>query len=45
MRILSAGIPDLIDAMDAYLKGMENEVLRKVDTLAEVGWENYKREQ
>lgn len=41
VRILSAGLPRLIDAMDAYLKGLETEVLGKVDKLAEVGWEKY----
>ncbi|KAF8959392.1 phosphoribosylaminoimidazole carboxylase [Flammula alnicola] len=41
VRILSAGIPGLIDAMDHYMKTMENEVLGKVEKLKEVGWENY----
>ena len=41
VRILSAGIPSLIDAMDAYLKSLESEVMGKVDKLEEVGWEKY----
>jgi phosphoribosylaminoimidazole carboxylase len=41
VRILSAGMPNLIGAMDEYLKSLENEVLRKVDKLEEVGWEKY----
>ncbi|KAF9544589.1 phosphoribosylaminoimidazole carboxylase [Agrocybe pediades] len=41
VRILSAGIPTLIDAMDEYMKSMENEVLGKVEKLKEVGWEKY----
>ncbi|PPQ72054.1 hypothetical protein CVT26_006735 [Gymnopilus dilepis] len=41
VRILSAGIPRLIDAMDNYMKNMEQEVLGKVQKLEEVGWENY----
>ena len=41
VRILSAGMPRLIDAMDAYMKEMEREVLTKVEKLEEVGWEQY----
>ncbi|KAF7333045.1 phosphoribosylaminoimidazole carboxylase [Mycena venus] len=41
VRILAAGIPRLIDAMDTYLKNLEGEVLGKVDKLKEVGWESY----
>ena len=41
VRILSAGIPSLIDSMEKYMKTMENEVLDKVDKLKEVGWESY----
>jgi phosphoribosylcarboxyaminoimidazole (NCAIR) mutase len=33
IRVLSAGMPRLINAMDAYMKKMEGEVLSKVDTL------------
>lgn len=41
VRILGAGMPRLFDAMDSYLKGLEGEVLGKVDTLEKVGWEDY----
>jgi len=41
VRILSAGIPRLITAMEDYMKKMENEVLGKVEKLEEVGWEKY----
>ncbi|KZV73618.1 Phosphoribosylaminoimidazole carboxylase [Peniophora sp. CONT] len=41
VRILSAGIPSLIEDMDAYLKSLESEVMTKVDKLEEVGWEKY----
>ncbi|KAJ7654363.1 phosphoribosylaminoimidazole carboxylase [Mycena rosella] len=41
VRILAAGIPRLVDAMDTYLKNLEGEVLGKVEKLKEVGWEEY----
>lgn len=41
VRILSAGIPSLVGDMEAYLNGLESEVLTKVDRLEEVGWEKY----
>ncbi|KAF8185195.1 phosphoribosylaminoimidazole carboxylase [Pholiota molesta] len=41
VRILSAGIPSLIGAMEQYMKAMEEEVLGKVEKLKEVGWEDY----
>ena len=41
VRILSAGMPKLLTAMDEYLKGLEQEVLRKVEKLEDVGWEKY----
>jgi phosphoribosylaminoimidazole carboxylase len=41
VRILSAGIPSLIGAMEQYMKTMEEEVLGKVEKLKEVGWEDY----
>ncbi|EMD31781.1 hypothetical protein CERSUDRAFT_162535 [Gelatoporia subvermispora B] len=41
VRILSAGVPALADAMDEYMKKMEAEVLAKVDKLEQVGWEKY----
>lgn len=41
IRILGAGMPDLVKAMEAYLEGLETEVLGKVEKLADVGWEKY----
>ncbi|KAI0785579.1 phosphoribosylaminoimidazole carboxylase [Abortiporus biennis] len=41
VRTLSAGMPELVNAMDAYLKGLESEVLAKVEKLDQVGWEAY----
>ncbi|TFY58674.1 hypothetical protein EVG20_g8056 [Dentipellis fragilis] len=41
VRILGAGVPHLVDDMEAYLRSLESEVLAKVDKLEEVGWENY----
>jgi phosphoribosylaminoimidazole carboxylase len=41
IRILGAGMPALADAMSAYLKSLEGEVLAKVGKLEEVGWEKY----
>ena len=41
VRILSAGQPQLVLAMDNYLKALEKEVLSKVDKIAEIGWDAY----
>ena len=41
VRILTAGIPELVDSMDQYLKNLESEVMAKVVKLDEVGWEAY----
>ncbi|KAF8890424.1 phosphoribosylaminoimidazole carboxylase [Infundibulicybe gibba] len=41
VRMLSAGIPELITSMEVYLKDLEKEVLGKVQKLEEVGWEKY----
>ncbi|KAF5309162.1 hypothetical protein D9619_012700 [Psilocybe cf. subviscida] len=41
VRILSAGLPRLVTAMETYMQTMENEVLGKVQKLEEVGWEAY----
>jgi phosphoribosylaminoimidazole carboxylase len=41
VRMLSARIPRLLDAMGAYMKGMEKEVLEKVDRIERLGWETY----
>ncbi|OBZ71826.1 phosphoribosylaminoimidazole carboxylase [Grifola frondosa] len=45
VRILSAGMPRLVTAMDEYLKNLEREVLVKVDKLEELGWEVYEAER
>ena len=41
VRILSAGIPRLVDEMQEYMDRMKNEVMAKVERLEEVGWEEY----
>lgn len=41
VRILSASVPSLLDAMDAFLKKQETEVSTKVSRLEEIGWESY----
>jgi phosphoribosylaminoimidazole carboxylase len=41
VRILSAGMPHLLDAMEEYMRSMEAEVLGKVEKLEEIGWEEY----
>jgi phosphoribosylaminoimidazole carboxylase len=41
VRILSAGMPELIGRMAEYMRKMEGEVLYKVGKLEEMGWEKY----
>ena len=41
VRILGAGMPHLVQAMDQYLKSLEGEVLQKVESLEQIGWEKY----
>ncbi|KAI0250602.1 Phosphoribosylaminoimidazole carboxylase [Lactifluus subvellereus] len=41
VRILGTGKPSLVQEMENYLKGLEEEVLGKVEKLEEVGWEKY----
>ena len=41
VRILGTGMPHLFEAMDNYLKGLETEVLQKVDSIERIGWEEY----
>ena len=41
VRILSVGIPRLVDEMQEYMNRMKNEVMAKVERLEEVGWEEY----
>ncbi|KAG0152077.1 hypothetical protein CROQUDRAFT_650120 [Cronartium quercuum f. sp. fusiforme G11] len=41
IRMLSIGIPSLIEAMDQYQSQMEKGVNSKVEKLDQVGWEKY----
>lgn len=41
VRILGAGMPHLFADMDTYLRGLEGEVIAKVEKLEEVGWDKY----
>jgi phosphoribosylaminoimidazole carboxylase len=41
VRILAASNPSLARLMEDYLKELEKEVLGKVETLEEIGWERY----
>jgi phosphoribosylaminoimidazole carboxylase len=34
-------MPNLIQAMEGYLAGLETEVMGKVETLEAIGWEKY----
>ena len=45
VRILSAGIPRLIDAMEIFLREQEKEVLGKVSKLQELGWGDYEKQR
>jgi len=40
-RILGAGMPQLIDRVDEYMKEMEQEVEKKIERLDHVGWDAY----
>lgn len=42
VRILAAGNPSLVRDMEGYLRGLEGEVLGKVERLEKTGWESYK---
>jgi phosphoribosylaminoimidazole carboxylase len=39
--MLAVRMPELVRAMEEYLKSLETEVLGKVERLEEVGWEEY----
>lgn len=41
VRLLAIGLPDLLPAMESYMRAMESEVMVKVDNLERVGWEDY----
>ena len=45
VRILSAGIPRLIEAMEIFLHEQEKEVLGKVSKLQELGWGHYEKQR
>ena len=45
IRILSAGVPRLIEAMVNFLREQEREVLGKVSKLQEIGWEDYEKQR
>jgi phosphoribosylaminoimidazole carboxylase len=40
-RIIGTSMPHLAVAMEAYAKELEDEVLAKVDTLEQLGWDRY----
>jgi len=44
-RILSAGIPRLIEAMEIFLREQEKEVLGKVSKLQDLGWGDYEKQR
>ncbi|KAI0695716.1 Phosphoribosylaminoimidazole carboxylase [Cytidiella melzeri] len=41
VRMLGVSMPELVRATEEYMKSLESEVLEKVGTLEEVGWEDY----
>ena len=41
VRMLAVAIPNLVTQMEKYLKGLETEVMAKVEKLEDVGWEQY----
>lgn len=45
VRILSAGIPRLIEAMESFLYKQEQEVLGKVSRLQDIGWGEYEKQR
>ena len=45
VRILSAGIPRLIEAMENFLREQEKEVLGKVSKLQDLGWGDYEKQR
>ena len=44
-RILSTGIPRLIEAMEIFLREQEKEVLGKVSKLQDLGWGDYEKQR
>ncbi|KAL7424427.1 phosphoribosylaminoimidazole carboxylase ade2 [Cryptotrichosporon argae] len=45
VRILGTSVAPLTVAAEAYAAGLEEEVLQKVETLDDVGWDRYVKEQ
>lgn len=45
VRILSAGIPRLVEAMESFLHNQEREVLGKVSRLQDLGWGEYEEQR
>ncbi|KAF9792435.1 phosphoribosylaminoimidazole carboxylase [Thelephora terrestris] len=45
IRILSAGIPRLVQAMESFLHKQEQEVLGKISRLQDIGWEEYEKQR
>jgi phosphoribosylaminoimidazole carboxylase len=43
VRILSVGIPRLVEAMETFLHKQEQEVLGKVSKLQDLGWGEYEK--
>ena len=41
IRILATSIPALLDALEQYAKDQENQVMTKVELIADKGWEYY----
>ncbi|TIC02486.1 phosphoribosylaminoimidazole carboxylase [Wallemia mellicola] len=42
VRVISAGMPRLLNSLDEYKRGLEEEVYAKIDKIEDVAWENYK---
>ncbi|TIB44920.1 hypothetical protein E3P81_03246 [Wallemia ichthyophaga] len=42
VRIVAAGMPRFLDALDTYKHRLEEEVYAKVDKMEKVGWEEYR---
>lgn len=45
IRILSTGIPRLVQAMENFLRKQEQEVLGKVSRLQDIGWGEYEKQR
>lgn len=45
VRILSVGIPRLVEAMEIFLHEQEKEVLGKVSKLQNLGWGDYEKQR